>query len=151
MKYYVAYGSNLNKEQMKYRCPGARPVYTGFLDNWELIYRRSLTGAYATIRRRKKSRVPVVVWEIGASDEYSLDRYEGYPHLYYKQNVYVSIPDHPRIRAMVYIMNEQAVPGKPSKRYIDSIYTGYLDFGLDLSYLQNSLLKNATEMSKERI
>lgn len=151
MKYYVAYGSNLNKEQMKYRCPGARPVYTGFLNNWELIYRGSLTGAYASIRRRKRSRVPVVIWEIGISDECSLDRYEGYPHFYYKQNVYVSIPDHPRIRAMVYIMNKQAAPGEPSKRYIDSIYTGYLDFGLDLNYLQNSLLKNATEMSKERI
>ena len=26
MKYYLAYGSNLNKEQMQKRCPGAVPV-----------------------------------------------------------------------------------------------------------------------------
>ena len=30
MKLYVAYGSNLNKEQMSHRCPDAKPVYTGF-------------------------------------------------------------------------------------------------------------------------
>ena len=51
MKLYVAYGSNLNKEQMSHRCPDAKPVYTGYLENWELIYRGSKTGAYATIRR----------------------------------------------------------------------------------------------------
>lgn len=53
MKLYVAYGSNLNKEQMSHRCPDAKPVYTGYLENWELIYRGSKTGAYATIRRKK--------------------------------------------------------------------------------------------------
>lgn len=41
MKLYVAYGSNLNKEQMSHRCPDAKPVYTGYLENWELIYRGS--------------------------------------------------------------------------------------------------------------
>ena len=50
MKLYVAYGSNLDKEQMKYRCPLARPVQSGYLDNWQLIYRWSKTGAYASIR-----------------------------------------------------------------------------------------------------
>ena len=38
MKLYVAYGSNLNKQQMRHRCPSAKPVYTGYLNNWELIY-----------------------------------------------------------------------------------------------------------------
>ena len=86
MKLYVAYGSNLNKEQMRHRCPDAKPVYTGYLENWELIYRGSKTGAYATIRRKKGYRVPVAVWNISETDERNLDIYEGYPRFYYKQN-----------------------------------------------------------------
>lgn len=54
MKLYVAYGSNLDKKQMKYRCPLARPVQSGYLDNWQLIYRGSKTGAYASIRYKKR-------------------------------------------------------------------------------------------------
>lgn len=77
-KLYVAYGSNLNIAQMALRCPTAHIYGTGLLNNWELIYRGSMTGSYATIRRRKGSAVPVVVWSIMENDEKSLDIYEGY-------------------------------------------------------------------------
>ena len=100
MKLYVAYGSNLNKQQMRHRCPSAKPVYTGYLNNWELIYRGSKTGSYATIRRKKGYRVPVVVWGIQHSDERNLDIYEGYPRFYSKQNVYVTISDDSHIKAI---------------------------------------------------
>ena len=91
-KLYVAYGSNLNIAQMALRCPTAHIYGTGLLNNWELIYRGSMTGSYATIRRRKGSAVPVVVWSIMENDEKSLDIYEGYPRFYFKQNVMVDLP-----------------------------------------------------------
>lgn len=93
MKLYVAYGSNLDKKQMKYRCPLARPVQSGYLDNWQLIYRGSKTGAYASIRYKKGCRVPVGIWEITAHDEKFLDMYEGYPSFYQKKNIYVHLED----------------------------------------------------------
>lgn len=34
-KLYVAYGSNLNKEQMRYRCPAAKFVGTGIIEGYE--------------------------------------------------------------------------------------------------------------------
>ena len=37
MKYYVAYGSNLNREQMAHRCPEAKLVGTGMLSNYEMV------------------------------------------------------------------------------------------------------------------
>ena len=43
-KLYVAYGSNLNIAQMALRCPTAHIYGTGLLNNWELIYRGSMTG-----------------------------------------------------------------------------------------------------------
>lgn len=148
MKLYVAYGSNLNIAQMAQRCPTAEIYGTGLLRNWELIYRGSHTGAYATIRRRKNSDVPVVVWNIKDSDERMLDIYEGYPAFYFKQNVIVELPQS-RKKAMVYIMNTQRLPGTPSSRYVQIVKQGYVDNNLDLHYLQDSLIKNRIECAKE--
>lgn len=35
-KLYIAYGSNLNINQMKYRCPTAKLVGKGVVENYEL-------------------------------------------------------------------------------------------------------------------
>ena len=48
-KLYVAYGSNLNKEQMRYRCPTAKFVGTGIIEGYELQFKGALHGACATI------------------------------------------------------------------------------------------------------
>ena len=130
---------------MAKRCPTAKPYGVGFLKNWELIYRGSRTGAYATIRKKKGVNVPVVIWEITDCDERNLDIYEGYPKFYFKRNVMVSL-DIGLKKAMVYIMDTSRLPGIPSSHYIDTIYKGYEDFGLDFQYLKNSLALNIEEM-----
>ena len=43
-RYYIAYGSNLNVGQMKYRCPKAKIVGTAELKNNTLYFRGSKTG-----------------------------------------------------------------------------------------------------------
>ena len=40
-RFYIAYGSNLNLQQMKHRCPTAEVVGTAVLRNWKLWFRRS--------------------------------------------------------------------------------------------------------------
>ncbi len=82
MKYYAAYGSNLNLGQMALRCPGAKPLGTAWLHGWRLLFKGSKTGAYLTIERCEGSKVPVGIWTITDHDEKSLDRYEGYPDYY---------------------------------------------------------------------
>lgn len=147
---YVAYGSNLNKHQMKYRCPDAKAISTGYLKNWELIFRGSKTGFYATIRRHPGKYVPVVIWSISSLDEKHLDIYEGYPTFYQKQNVYVTLHDNSKIKAMVYIMRKDTRAGIPSERYVQTIYEGYKDFNLDMRFLREFLEYNNREMQKER-
>ena len=61
-RYYIAYGSNLNVEQMKHRCPDARVVGTATLEGWTLLFRGSKTGSYLTIEPKEGSSVPVAVW-----------------------------------------------------------------------------------------
>ena len=72
-KYYLAHGSNLNVQQMKFRCPTARIVGTSIIRNYELLYKGSKTGSYLTIEKKKGSVVPVAVWEVTADDEKRLD------------------------------------------------------------------------------
>ena len=87
-KYYIAYGSNLNVQQMRYRCPGARVVGISSIRDYELLYKGSKTGSYLTIEKKKGSVVPVAVWEVTADDEKRLDAYEGFPNFYYKKNIF---------------------------------------------------------------
>ena len=104
MSLYVAYGSNLNVQQMSYRCPGATVAFTGYLINWKLLYRGSRTGSYATVKRQKGSRVPVAVWNIDSKNEKALDLYEGYPRFYKKRNVFVQLKNGTRKKAMIYLI-----------------------------------------------
>lgn len=104
MSLYVAYGSNLNVQQMSYRCPGATVAFTGYLINWKLLYRGSRTGSYATVKKQKGSRVPVAVWNIDSKNEKALDLYEGYPRFYKKRNVFVQLKNGTRKKAMICLL-----------------------------------------------
>ena len=85
-KLYFAYGSNINLEQMDYRCPDATVVGPVVLENYELLFRR---GGFATIEPKKGERVHGLLWSITPECERSLDLYEGYPRFYDKQTVTV--------------------------------------------------------------
>ena len=43
-KLYFAYGSNINLEQMEYRCPAAKAVGPVILENYELLFRGNAKG-----------------------------------------------------------------------------------------------------------
>lgn len=137
-KFYIAYGSNLNMEQMAWRCPDARPVYKGYLKGYELFYAGSKSGNYATIRKKEGAVTPVGIWEISIADELALDRYEGYPIFYYKDIIKLDI-NGKEIKAIVYIMRKDAKEGLPSGGYISTVRQGYRDFGLDEKYITESL------------
>lgn len=141
---YVAYGSNLNIRQMKYRCPTAKLYGTGVIDNYELQFKGQPHGAFATIAPKDGSSVPIAVWEIQARDEMSLDRYEGYPSHYFKQNVLVQL-DGEEVNAMVYIMNLKMGFGLPSPHYYQTVYEGYNDCGLNADVLNKALADSATQ------
>ena len=138
MKYYVAYGSNLNKEQMEIRCPGARPVGTANLAGYRLAFKGSRTGAYLTIEEDVDSLVPVAIWAVNARHEAALDRYEGYPRFYYKRDVVLAVNGQ-ALKAFVYSMHEDRPHGIPSDWYVEICREGYRDFGLDEYYLNEAV------------
>jgi hypothetical protein len=139
-RYYIAYGSNLNKDQMMMRCPGAKATGTSILDGWELLFKGSKTGSYLTIERAEGATTPVAIWEVTPEDEQSLDRYEGYPSFYYKRQ-FDMVCGGKKIKAFAYIMHEDRPIGIPTQFYIQTCLKGYDDFGFDSAVLRSAYLK----------
>lgn len=143
-RYYIAYGSNLNVEQMKHRCSDARVVGTAFLDGWTLLFKGSKTGSYLTIEPKKGESVPVAVWEVSEHDEFRLDRYEGYPSFYYKKDMEISYTwiasgKLRKKKAFVYIMHEDRPLGRPSDYYLKVCARGYRFFDFDINRLMQAV------------
>ena len=141
-KYYLAYGSNLNKAQMRLRCPGASYVGKGVLSNYELLFKGSKTGAYLTIEKKEGCKVPVGIWEVTEADEKRLDRYEGYPNFYYKEEEELDKKGS-KLKAFIYIMHEEREFAVPTMNYFRTCLQGYEDFGFDKKYLYEALYKSA--------
>ena len=135
-RYYIAYGSNLNVEQMAFRCPDARPVGTAILENHTLFFRGSKTGSYLTIEPKIGGKVPVAVWAVTATDEAALDRYEGCPNFYYKADFTLDVTplgggESRMMECFAYIMNEGRPIGIPSDYYLQTCIECYKHFGFD--------------------
>jgi gamma-glutamylcyclotransferase (GGCT)/AIG2-like uncharacterized protein YtfP len=129
---YIAYGSNLNLKQMAMRCPTAKVVGTAMLKDYQLTFR-----GVATIVPKAGAITPVAVWDIDEQSERALDRYEGYPHLYRKEYLEIECNGN-LMKVLVYVMNS-CHPSLPSMRYYEAIREGYMDTGLDESFLIGAL------------
>lgn len=144
-KLYVAYGSNLHLEQMSFRCPDAQVVGSGVIKNYELVF-----YGVASIEKKTGTDCPVGVWEISPADERNLDRYEGFPRLYRKEEIEVVMDSGEVVTAMVYIMNRSGVQSMPSPSYYQTILTGYKQFDLPTKYL-NAVVDAIPETAFDRI
>jgi len=140
---YIAYGSNLNLEQMSQRCPTAQAVGTSVMKNWRLLFRGGHTGAVATVERFCSSCVPILVWQLQPQDEAALDRYEGWPYLYRKETLRIRL-NGKTVEAMIYIMNEIRPYGLPSPYYFNTIREGYISAGFDIGILRKAALDSMT-------
>lgn len=137
-KKYIAYGSNMNLEQMERRCPGARVTGKGWLKDHRLFFAGRSEAAVASIEPAEGHAVPVVLWEITPEDEQALDGYEGYPWFYGKQDLTVEV-NGKSVSAMVYVMGPGFAYGAPSKSYLGCIREGYASAGFDTAVLDEAV------------
>ncbi len=146
-KYYLAYGSNLNKSEMKERCPFSRPIGTTFLKGYRLVCKGTKESSYLTAEPCEGAILPVGVYQITSIDEANLDYYEGYPSLYGKEEVEVSI-NGKTIKALIYIMNPIYSYNLPSDSYLSRCADGYDDFQINLQYLFQAIITTKENMDK---
>ena len=113
-EYYFAYGSNMNDEQMAFRCPGAKKIGYGILQNYKIVER-----LYADIEECAGEKVDGLVWLISKENKQSLDKYEGYnskPRRYYFHNVKVNVNDK-EYDCVVYEMTDECREIRNGKPY----------------------------------
>ena len=141
--YYFAYGSNMNHQQMKERCPASRFIGKARLDGFRFVYdgySRTRDGAVANIL---ESHAPgAMVWgglfEIGEDDLAALDRYEGHPRSYQRRTMTVRDEQGTTYDVIAYYRTGEAL-GRPSGRYRAIVVEGAKDCQLPGSYVASAL------------
>ena len=144
---YFAYGSNLNLGQMAVRCPQAGVVGKAVLEGYELAFRRGVL----TILPKEGGRVEGLLWRVNAWDELTLDRYEGYPHLYTKELLPVQTDSGPQT-VVAYVMTapycEKAQ--SPTSTYLQTVLEGYRMAGFDPDAILRAAAR-AREMQTQQV
>ena len=146
---YFAYGSNLNKQQMKRRCPHAQHLGKAVLKDWQLTFQKSSTGFYCNIVPCEGAKTPIGLWYIPDSELAILDRYEGYPTCYGREKVKAyemtgKVGRPPVWHGVLYRMPEDRPYGFPTKKYIRTCLEGYKDFGMDSECIDRAILYSYT-------
>ena len=141
---YGAYCANLYMPNMEVRCPQAKPILGFNLVGYRLVF-----NGVADIIKDKDTKVPIGLWKITKECEKSLDRYEGYPHLYKKIRLKIDVPGFKGQKVMFYVMRRKGVALPPAS-YFNTIAQGYDDFGLDKDYL-NWAVHEADQMQKNKL
>lgn len=137
-RFFAAYGVGVNRTEMAKRCPTAKLVDASTLRNYRMTFRGSHAAAVANIEPAKGYSVPVLVWEITPADEAALDLYEGFPHLFEKQQFRIRL-DVKFISCMTYVMRGDRPLGKPSAFYYSALLEGYKAAGFDVDILRSAV------------
>jgi gamma-glutamylcyclotransferase (GGCT)/AIG2-like uncharacterized protein YtfP len=139
---YFAYGSNLNRADMRERCPSARALAVARLDGWRLTFR-----GVANIEPAEGRTVHGALWWLSRDDLVALDRYEGAP-IHYRQRIVVVDTDHGPRRAIAYLMERPSYLGLPSTWYLGRIAEGFRDWGLPARELRRALAETRAELER---
>ncbi len=147
---YFAYGSNMNLDQMAYRCPESEVIGTVRLEGYRLAFAGG--SGVATILPCPSSHVDGVLWEISEADEQRLDHYEGFPRLYGKEPVTVRDKAGAVHEVMAYTMNppyrdERAMPSIP---YLYGIVEGCTQNGIDTDRVFDALKRTESEVMSQQ-
>ena len=146
---YFAYGSNLDPEQMQFRCPGAKAVGLAALRDHRLafpLYSNAWGGGVSSVQLAHGDTVWGMLFDLTEQHLQTLDGYEEFRGPGDQHNVYdrgqvtveLTRPDDgsfPRlVRAWTYIARP-AKPSPPSRRYLDAILKGARHHRLPEEYI----------------
>ena len=138
--YYFAYGSNLNFQQMKKRCPGSRLISRAEKNNHKLCFpiissKRGNSGV-ASIKRSEGNTVEGFVYQITSEDLEKLDKYEALGKRYLRKKIFVTKPGKIKRLVWTYIaISDHMKNYPPSGEYLDLILTGAKYHKLSKNYI----------------
>lgn len=146
---YFAYGSNLDPEQMKERCPGSSVVGLAALHDYRIAFPRFSNrwgGGSASLQLAHGEIMYGVLYELTDDDLAKLDAIEGFVgpgdqhNAHDREHVTLELerPDDGsiprRVRAWAYVARP-AHPAPPSARYLERIRAGARHHRLPEEYI----------------
>jgi len=121
MTLYAAYGTNMDANQMRERCPHSPSRGSGWLQGWRLTFggeEFGWEGALATVVEDVGSRVFVMLYDVPPQDESELDRWERADEgLYRKIRVRTETLEGAQL-TWLYVLSHGYEGGLPSARYV---------------------------------
>jgi len=130
-KFYFAYGSNMDIEQMKERKIEFESYKKGVLDGYRLkfnkISSRSSIEGYANIVKDQKSSVEGICYKINNKDLSKLDKCEGVPNHYERKKIKIKIENKKNLKEIDNVITYIAHPDKigenlkPRKEYLNHL------------------------------
>lgn len=126
MKRYFAYGSNMDKQQMRERCPQSKEIEKAELIGYEFFIN---ARGVANVRQKEGGKVLGIVYEISEEDEKELNSREG---VQYGTNIQVHSPE---LDAFYYVAKETA-DGSPREGYLEKIIDACQEADFPSGYVQ---------------
>jgi gamma-glutamylcyclotransferase (GGCT)/AIG2-like uncharacterized protein YtfP len=130
IKYYFAYGSNMNAARVAERGLRVSTIEAGILDTYHLVFDKIALNhvgeGHANIVHRSDSRVEGVIYGLQHSDEIlKMDPYEKAPINYGRDAVEILCSDGPKW-AWTYFANDGVRKHGclPSRKYLDHLLAG---------------------------
>lgn len=148
-EFYFAYGSNMDQQQMRQRCPDFRREFVAKIENSCLCFPRSSPtwkGGVASIQKHASKTVWGVVYALSTRDLCLLDCSEGFRvkrplkdkrNSYYRSKIKVTDTKGREHKVWTYF----AIPVKaksPSVNYRDQLVRGaeqHIDLGMPRAYI----------------
>lgn len=137
---YFAYGSNLSREQMRDRCPTARLVGPAVLAGHRIGFSRYSAmwkGGVADVIDEPGHEVWGLLYELEADDLAALDRYEGYPDMYTRDQTTVETDDGAVAGVWVYRVRERLRHVPPTRIYLDVMLEAAEAFAFPAAYVEH--------------
>ena len=139
--YYFAYGSNMNHEQMKKRCPSGKFITRALLSGYKYVYdgySSSGKGAVSNIIKSANDAVWGGLFEINEDNLAALDCYEGHPISYQRQEIEINDEANKIYKAWVYLRTGKK-KGEPSEKYRSVVFEGAKNCNLPEDYIKNNI------------
>jgi gamma-glutamylcyclotransferase (GGCT)/AIG2-like uncharacterized protein YtfP len=127
-----AYGSNMSREWMRRRAPGAQALGRARLDGFGFII---TVDGYASIRPHAGRTVHGVLWRIGPRELAALNAYESVASGLYRRCTLPVWQNGKRRAALVYVGRVRA-PGRPRPGYLELVVKAARDWNLPVSYIR---------------
>ncbi len=133
MPIYFAYGSNMDVEAMRLRCPASVPLGPARLMGHRFLVMRD---GWASIRPQRAAVVHGLIWRLARADIPALDLYEDLDAGLYRKVIHPVLRTTGAVRALVYVGHTTA-EGVPHPGYMESILASARALAFPEPYLES--------------